>query len=384
MPRQTPSKVDMRATASLFESTVERTLSEAKPTSERSVARRRVRQRLRSSGLGALLAAIVLLFGGPVLAGDANPPERTDAESARGDGPSASHMASAPNSQSLLRVAVPLALLLGVFGLTLVLHLRRKHREALTPPRPQGVSIKPKGGIEFRGSGLRDSQATLAAAASMAEIGLIEPATPPPPPHVLSESKRAECPSCGREFDSMLAMCPFDSEKLVPKVAASPAPALTDVLDTSVSYRSCPECGESFDVGANFCPYDRTPLEAEDCKREEGQHELLCPECGEIFDDSSLYCPTDGASLVRASEEHSHRMSVAPILICTRCGVEYPLGEKKCEGCNGELTFLHGRQTSGRLLRGGAISQVCPDCSERYGEELMFCAKDGQVLVSLN
>lgn len=328
------------------------------------------------------LAAVLALFAGTALGQDSEAKTGESLGSREPDLDAGGHTTSA--SRQVLRVAVPIVLTLGMFGFMLAVHLRRKRERTRHSARPRGLVVGPSPVVELREPQLRDSQVTLAAAVAMGELELIEPSSPPPPPQVLSESKRAECPSCGREFDSMLAMCPFDSEKLVPKVATVLGPEITDVLDTSVSYRSCPECGEIFDVGSNFCPYDRTPLEAEDRKHEDEQHELACPECGETFEDTELYCPSDGTPLIHPGGEHHHAMSIAPLLICTRCSVEYPLNTVKCEACENPLTFLHGRRTGGRILTGDTIVQVCPECGERYGEGMEFCTKDGAPLASLN
>ena len=203
---------------------------------------------------------------------------------------------------------------------------------------------------------------------------------------LLSEGAKKICPQCNREYGSDLALCPFDSEKLLSGGYSETKSVPTDRLDTSVGYMFCETCSRKYDVGTRFCPYDKGELEL---KLQEDSFLLYaarmkCPSCNEEYEPGSCYCAKDNSRLV-ALDVELILFAPVPLLICPECQGEYTPEISTCSEDGALLLPLLGRRSSGMPMSGlGKKNKWCPECGIRYLKEMQFCGRDGSVLLKIS
>lgn len=158
--------------------------------------------------------------------------------------------------------------------------------------------------------------------------------------------------------DASIAFLALDSETVDYDEDQGAAALRHDALDTSIACMNCDRCQRSFELGTTFCTHDGSLLIREDIPEVDEDR-------GEEGDES--FEPT------------------TPLLFCTGCGREFPLGTEACVECEGPLLFMIGRRTRGHSLQGeGPRTQICPDCGTQYSEGASFCGKDSSPLRPIN
>jgi ribosomal protein L40E len=294
--------------------------------------------------------------------------------------------ASSDGGESIFRGTLVGPLLLGAFVLALVAALGYKKERARQVgnrrPAPRAAVLRNVAAPQRAGA-----HKAHAGQGAVLSIDVDLPQRRPPVP-VIRTPETKTCPTCAREFQTGLAVCPFDDTPLVAAVRHDePAPA-SDSLDTRRAVMRCPSCEQEYDLGTRFCIYDGSELrmaEAEDAS-ESFDGNLVCTECGAHHDSDATHCPDDGARLV---PQHGHRSHAGydaiPLLICPQCLSEFKAGQTRCPHDGRELLPLLGRTTGANPGTGlGAKTKFCERCGERYGEDAHYCRDDGQELISLN
>lgn len=185
---------------------------------------------------------------------------------------------------TLLVLGVLIAVFLAFLGGVLVLLRRRERR---TQPRVVARVARREPAQPRLGSVTRP--APVAAAAEMAPVAAEAPAPAP---------ERVVCPTCRREFDADVRVCPTDGRRLIPK--SDPLPRRGAAV--------CPRCRRSYEAGVDHCAFDGEELvvpntwEAAAPRRRRlaptGVVARTCPQCGNRFDLAQGTCPIDGAELV--------------------------------------------------------------------------------------
>ncbi len=151
------------------------------------------------------------------------------------------------------------ALVLGVFGLVLVMRSRRASRVATSadaPPHSQGV-----------------------------------------PRVQRASSGSLVCPTCRDEFPPGAQFCPRDGNRLMP---------LASNADLGPSGAVCPVCGQGYDPGVAVCPKHDEPLVppavyASAQRSAPSRTRKICPMCGAQFPGDSEFCGACGAALVQVN-----------------------------------------------------------------------------------
>jgi hypothetical protein len=176
---------------------------------------------------------------------------------------------------------------------------------------------------------------------------------------------------------------------------AQPSPS-SDALDTSWTRTRCLLCRRAFSLGTLRCPYDASP-----CVREYIfgvplssliVKARVCPRCGVESDASSSACAAcvdTPPHLVARVQGKQDLIDIQPVVICPRCDVEQVISSLACcVRCAAPLSpalLVAGRFSVGYPSEGvGPKTRVCPQCGARCAPNLLFCARDGAKLVSIN
>jgi hypothetical protein len=115
----------------------------------------------------------------------------------------------------------------------------------------------------------------------------------------VARSEGMACPTCRRQYDSLLEFCPRDSRRLVP----------LSQLDVRSSGTVCPACRRGSEPGTRFCPHDGSELipvslyeatrtDADEPAGPTGVMAKICPQCRSRHDLAALFCGRDGSELV--------------------------------------------------------------------------------------
>jgi hypothetical protein len=132
--------------------------------------------------------------------------------------------------------------------------------------------------------------------------------SPPPAPSALTangalavaRSETMACPTCRRQYESLLEFCPRDARALVP----------LSQLDARPSGSVCPACRRSSDSVTRFCPHDGSelvPVALYEVTRSDADEEpvgptgvmgKICPQCRSRHDLAATFCGRDGSELV--------------------------------------------------------------------------------------
>jgi hypothetical protein len=152
------------------------------------------------------------------------------------------------------------ALVLGLFGLALVLRSRRSSRSG---PDSVPSSSRP------------------------ATTPRIAPASP----------GTVVCPTCRNEFPAGVQFCPKDGNRLTSLASNAPI---------GPSGAVCPVCGQGYDPGVAVCPKHDEPLVpaglyASNQRGSPSKIRKICPMCGAQFPGDSEFCGTCGAALVQVN-----------------------------------------------------------------------------------
>lgn len=112
-------------------------------------------------------------------------------------------------------------------------------------------------------------------------------------------SEGMACPTCRRQYESLLEFCPRDARRLVP----------LSQLDVRSSGSVCPACRRGSEPGTRFCPHDGSelvPVSLYEATRTDdaepsgptGVMGKICPECRSRHDLAATFCGRDGSELV--------------------------------------------------------------------------------------
>lgn len=115
----------------------------------------------------------------------------------------------------------------------------------------------------------------------------------------VARSESMACPTCRRQYDSLLEFCPRDARRLVP----------LSQLDARSSGTVCPACRRGSEPGTRFCPHDGSELipvslyeatrsDADEPSGPTGVMAKICPQCRSRHDLAALFCGRDGSELV--------------------------------------------------------------------------------------
>jgi len=116
----------------------------------------------------------------------------------------------------------------------------------------------------------------------------------------LVRSETMACPTCRRQYESLLEFCPRDARRLVP----------LSQLDGRPSGSVCPACRRGSEPGSRFCPHDGSeliPVSRCEATRRDGDGEpsgptgvmaKICPQCRSRHDLAATFCGRDGSELV--------------------------------------------------------------------------------------
>jgi hypothetical protein len=116
----------------------------------------------------------------------------------------------------------------------------------------------------------------------------------------LARSETMACPTCRRQYESLLEFCPRDARPLVP----------LSQLDARPSGSVCPACRRSSDSATRFCPHDGSeliPVALYEVTRSDSDDEpagptgvmgKICPQCRSRHDLAASFCGRDGSELV--------------------------------------------------------------------------------------
>ena len=116
----------------------------------------------------------------------------------------------------------------------------------------------------------------------------------------VARSETMACPTCRRQYESLLEFCPRDARQLVP----------LSQLDARPSGSVCPACRRGSEPGTRFCPHDGSELIAvalyEATRSDQdaepsgptGVMAKICPQCRSHHDLAATYCGRDGSELV--------------------------------------------------------------------------------------
>jgi hypothetical protein len=116
----------------------------------------------------------------------------------------------------------------------------------------------------------------------------------------VARSETMACPTCRRQYESLLEFCPRDARQLVP----------LSQLDARPSGSVCPACRRGSEPGTRFCPHDGSELIAValyEATRSDQDAEpagptgvmcKICPQCRSRHDLAATFCGRDGSELV--------------------------------------------------------------------------------------
>jgi len=116
----------------------------------------------------------------------------------------------------------------------------------------------------------------------------------------LARSETMACPTCRRQYESLLEFCPRDARQLVP----------LSQLDSRPSGSVCPACRRASEPGTRFCPHDGSEVIAValyEATRSDSDAEpsgptgvmaKICPQCRSRHDLAATFCGRDGSELV--------------------------------------------------------------------------------------
>lgn len=114
----------------------------------------------------------------------------------------------------------------------------------------------------------------------------------------VARSETMACPTCRRQYESLLEFCPRDARRLAP----------LSQLDGRPSGNVCPACRRASEPGARFCLHDGSeliPVSLYEATRTDaepagptGVMAKICPQCRTRHDLAATFCGRDGVELV--------------------------------------------------------------------------------------